>query len=84
MIIHLRDTIPFINQVWNHQNIVLQISQKDQKPTISTNYVVYLQKSKFDSGMSENQLSISQAIRGSDSSKQIDAIENELKSMNQN
>ena len=46
--------------------------------------MVYLQESKIDLGMNNDPVSFSQAIESIDSSKWIDAIEDELKSMDKN
>ncbi|KAG6635812.1 hypothetical protein CIPAW_11G068500 [Carya illinoinensis] len=66
------------------EQIVLRRSQRDWRPAISVDYVVYLQESEFDIGTSEDPLTFSQAIERCDSSKWIDAMKEELKSMDQN
>ena len=66
------------------QQSTLRRSQRERRPAISDDYVVYLQESDYDIGTSKDSVSFSQAISCSDSDKWIDAMNDELKSMDQN
>jgi transposase InsO family protein len=66
------------------QEIALRRSQRERRSAISDDYVVYLQESDFDIGTSKDPVSFSQAIEGNNSVKWIDAMNDELKSMDQN
>jgi transposase InsO family protein len=66
------------------QEIALKRSQRERRSAISDDYVVYLQESDFDIGTSKDPVSFSQAIEGNNSVKWIDAMNDELKSMDQN
>ena len=66
------------------QQSTLRKSQRERRPAISNDYVVYLQESDYDIGTSKDPVSFSQAIGCSDSDKWIDAMNDELKSMDQN
>ena len=45
--------------IYKPQEIVLRKSQRQRKPVISNDYVVYLQKSKFDIGIDNDLVSFS-------------------------
>jgi hypothetical protein len=66
------------------QGIALRRSQREGRFVISDDYVVYLQESDFDIGTSMDPVSFSQAIEGNNFVKWIDAMNDELKSMDQN
>ena len=66
------------------QQSTLRRSQRERRHAISDDYVVYLQESDYDIGTSKDPVSFSQAISCSDSDKWIDAMNDELKSMDQN
>ena len=66
------------------QEIALRRSQRPRKSAISDDYVVYLQESEFDLGINEDPVSFSQAMKSGNSEKWLDAMKNELKSMDQN
>ena len=66
------------------QEVALRRSQRERRSAISDNYVFYLQESDFDVGMCKDPVSFSQAIESNDSPKWIDAMNDELKSMDQN
>jgi hypothetical protein len=66
------------------QGIALRRSQRERRSVISDDYVVYLQESDFDIGTSKDPVSFSQAIEGNNTVKWIDAMNDELKSMDQN
>ena len=66
------------------QPAVLRRSQRERKPAIPDDYMVYLQESDFDIGINKDPVSFSQAMNSDDSSKWVNAINEELKSMEQN
>ena len=66
------------------QEVALRRSQRERRSAISDDYVVYLQESDFDVGTCKDPVSFSQAIKSNDSIKWIDAMNDELKSMDQN
>ena len=72
------------NIVETPQPAVLRRSQRERRPAISDDYVVFLQESDFDIGIKMDPVSFSQAIESDDSSKWIDVMKEELKSMDQN
>jgi len=55
-----------------------------RKSAISDDYVIYLQESDFDIGINKDPVSFSQAIESTESDKWIDAMNEELKSMEYN
>ena len=63
------------------QQSTLRRSQRERRPVISNDYVVYLQEFDYDVGTSKDLVSFSQAIGYSDSDKWIDAMNDELKSI---
>ena len=66
------------------QEIVLRKPQRQRKSAISNDYVVYLQELEFDLGIDNDPVSFSQAISNDNSDKWIDAMKDELKSMEHN
>ena len=66
------------------QGVALRRSQRERRPAIPDDYVIYLQESDFDIGTSKDPVSFSQAMESNDSTKWIDAMNDELKSMEQN
>ena len=59
-------------------------SQRERKPAITDDYMVYLQESNFDIRIRKDPVSFSQAIESDDSSKLVEAMNEELKSMAHN
>lgn len=66
------------------QPVALRRSQRERRSAITDDYVVYLQESDFDIGIQNDPVSYSQAINSKDSDKWIDAMNEELKSMDHN
>ena len=66
------------------QGITLRRSQREKRSAIPNDYVIYLQESDFDLGIDKDPVSFSQAIESPESIKWIDAMKEELKSMEQN
>ena len=66
------------------QGMALKRSQRERRSAISDDYLVYLQEFDYVLGTSKDPVSFSQAIESSDSEKWINAINDELKSMEQN
>ncbi|RVW60458.1 Retrovirus-related Pol polyprotein from transposon TNT 1-94 [Vitis vinifera] len=66
------------------QQSTLRRSQREHRPVISDDYVVYLQEFDYDIGTSKDSVSFSQAIGCSDFDKWIDAMNDELKLIDQN
>ncbi|RVX10784.1 hypothetical protein CK203_018368 [Vitis vinifera] len=62
----------------------LRRSTRERRNTISDNYVVYLQEHEFDMGLEDDPISVSKVKQSSDSKKWIEAMEDEMKSMNDN
>ncbi|RVW98877.1 Retrovirus-related Pol polyprotein from transposon TNT 1-94 [Vitis vinifera] len=62
----------------------LRRSQRERRPAITDDYVVYLQESDFDIGIRKDPVSFSQAMESDDSSKWMEAMNEELKSMAHN
>jgi len=59
----------------------LRRSERQRRPIIFYDYVVYLQESDFDD---EDPVSFSQTMKNSNSIKWLDAMKEELKSMDHN
>ena len=51
------------------QGVVLRRSQRERRSAISDEYVIYLQESDFDIGLSKDPISFSQALESVDSTK---------------
>ena len=62
----------------------LRRSQRERRPAITNDYVVYLQESDFDIGIRKDPISFSQAMESDDSSKLMEAMNEKLKSMAHN
>ena len=62
--------------------VALRRSQRQRRSAISDDYMVYLQESDFDIGIDKDPVSFSQAINSPNSSKWVEAMKDELKSMN--
>jgi len=54
--------------------VILRRSKRQRRPSISDDYVVYLQESNFDLGIDEDQVSFSQSLKRSNYIKWLDAI----------
>ena len=80
----LHEDIAIENNVEPSQSIVLRRSQRERRSAIPNDYVVYLQESDFDIGIKKDPVLFSQAISSDDSTKWVDAMNDELKSMYQN
>ena len=80
----LHEDIAIENNVEPPQPAVLRRSQRERRSAIPNDYVVYLQESDFDIGIKKDPVSFSQAISSDDSTKWVDAMNDELKSMYQN
>jgi len=78
------ETITNESIIEESHGIALRRSQRERKSAISDDYVVYLQKSDFDIETSKDPVSFSQAVEANNSIKWIDAMNDELKSMDQN
>ncbi|RVW44256.1 Retrovirus-related Pol polyprotein from transposon TNT 1-94 [Vitis vinifera] len=66
------------------QSAPLRRSQRERRPAITDDYVVYLQESDFDIRIRKDPVSFSQAMENGDSSKWMEAMNEELKSMAHN
>ena len=66
------------------QETTLRRSQRERKSAIPNDYVVYLQESEFDIGIDNDPVSFSQAMECSGSIKWVNAMKDELNSMDQN
>jgi hypothetical protein len=66
------------------QGLALRRSQREKRSTISDECVVYLQESNIDIGSSKDPILFSQALESVDSTKWMNAMKDELKSMDQN
>ncbi|RVW78462.1 hypothetical protein CK203_050487 [Vitis vinifera] len=64
--------------------VPLRRSTKERRSTISYDYVVYLQEHEFDMVLEDDPISVSQVKQSSDSEKWIEAMKDEMKSMNDN
>ena len=62
----------------------LRRSRRSRKSAISDDFIVHLQESDFDVGLGNDPVSYSPAISSDESNKWIDAMKEELKSMDQN
>ena len=78
------ENIAIENIVKPPQPTPLRRSQRERRPAITDDYVVYLQESDFDIGIRKDPVSFSQAMEGDDSSKWMEAMNEELKSMAHN
>ncbi|RVW44411.1 Retrovirus-related Pol polyprotein from transposon TNT 1-94 [Vitis vinifera] len=78
------ENIAIENAVEPPQPAPLRRSQRERKPAITDDYVVYLQESDFDIGIRKDPVSFSQAMESDDSSKWMEAMNEELKSMAHN
>ena len=66
------------------QSTILRRSQRERRSSITDDYVVYLQESGIDLGIYNDPDSYTPAMQGNDSGKWFHAMEEELKSMDQN
>ena len=66
------------------QEIALRRSVRERRSAISDDYVVYLQESEYDLGIDNDPVSFSEAIESASSTKWLDAMKEELKSMDHN
>ncbi|KAL6329550.1 hypothetical protein AAG906_022101 [Vitis piasezkii] len=78
------ENIAIENAVEPPQPAPLRRSQRERRPAITDDYVVYLQESDFDIGIRKDPVSFSQAMESDDSSKWMEAMNEELKSMAHN
>ena len=78
------ENIVIENVVEPPQPAPLRRSQRERRPAITDDYVVYLQESDFDIGIRKDPVSFSQAMESDDSSKWMEAMNEELKSMAHN
>ncbi|RVW56243.1 Retrovirus-related Pol polyprotein from transposon TNT 1-94 [Vitis vinifera] len=78
------ENIAIENVVVPPQPAPLRRSQRERRPAITDDYVVYLQESDFDIGIRKDPVSFSQAMESDDSSKWMEAMNEELKSMAHN
>ena len=79
-----QENIAIENAVEPPQPAPLRRSQRERRPAITDDYVVYLQESDFDIGIRKDPVSFSQAMESDDSSKWMEAMNEELKSMAHN
>ena len=70
--------------MYETQEVALRRSKRQRRSAIFDDYVVYLQDSKFDLGIDNDPVSFSHAIESYSSTKWLDAMEEELKSMDHN
>ena len=75
------ENIAIENAVKPPQPAPLRRSQRERRPAIIDDYVVYLQESDFDIGIRKDPVSFSQAMESDDSSKWMEGMNEELKSM---
>ena len=75
------ENIAIENAVEPPQPVPLRRSQRERRPALIDDYVVYLQESDFDIGIRKDPVSFSQAMESDDSSKWMEAMNEELKSM---
>ncbi|RYE20332.1 MAG: transposase, partial [Sphingobacteriaceae bacterium] len=86
----INDQAPFNDVVPNEpiidepQEVALRRSVRERRSAISDDYVVYLQESEYDLGIDNDPVSFSQAIESENSIKWLDAMKEELKSMDHN
>ncbi|KAA0051690.1 uncharacterized protein E6C27_scaffold60G00710 [Cucumis melo var. makuwa] len=66
------------------QEIELRRSVRSRRSAISDDYVVYLHESEFDLSIDNDPILFSQAIKEDNSAQWLDAMKEELKSMNDN
>ncbi|WJZ82589.1 hypothetical protein VitviT2T_002334 [Vitis vinifera] len=78
------ENIAIENAVEPPQPAPLRRSQRERRPAIIDDYVVYLQESDFDIGIRKDPVSFSQAMESDDSSKWMEDMNEELKSMAHN
>ena len=78
------ENIAIENAVEPPQPAPLRRSQRDRRPAITDDYIVYLQESDFDIGIRKDLVSFPQAMESDDSSKWMEALNEELKSMAHN
>lgn len=81
----LTDEIVIVEPTINEpQEDALRRSERQRRSAISNDYVVYLQESEFDLGIDNDPVSFSQAMESDNSTKWLDAMKEELKSMDSN
>ena len=66
------------------QEVALRRSQRNRRSAISDDYVVYLQESEYNLGDISDPVTYSQAISCNDSTKWIDAMNDEIESIDYN
>ncbi|KAA0035715.1 Retrovirus-related Pol polyprotein from transposon TNT 1-94 [Cucumis melo var. makuwa] len=72
------------NESVRPQEIELRRFVRSRRSAISDDYLVYLHESEFDLSIDNDPVSFSQAIKGDNSTKWLDAMKKELKSINDN
>ena len=65
-------------------DITLRRSTREMRPTISSDYVVYLQEYDIDIGVEYDPITFSQAMDGSESTLCYNAMKNEINLMSNN
>ena len=65
-------------------DITLRRSTRERRPTISSDYVVYLQEYDIDIGVEDDPITFSQAVGGSESTLWYNAMKDEMNSMANN
>ena len=84
MVHYHQKILPLKNAVEPPQPAPLRRSQRERRPAIIDDYVVYLQESYFDIGIRKDPVSFSQAMESDNSSKWMEDMNEELKSMAHN
>ena len=64
--------------------VPLRRSIRERTTTIPDDYIAYLQKHEFDTGLEDDSISFSQAKKSVNSQKWIEAMKDEMKSMKDN
>lgn len=63
------------------QKVALRRPQRNRRSAISNDYVVYMQESDYDIGINKDPVSFSHAVESKESKEWINAMKEELKSM---
>lgn len=75
----LHQEVTIENDLELHEEAALKRSKRVRKPTISNNYVAYLQEYDFDICIVKDPVTFSQSMKSDNSSKLVDTMNDKLK-----
>jgi len=70
----LEGTSSQVSDIIESQEVVLRMSERQKRPAISNDHVIYLQESDFDIGIKKDPVSFLQAVESNESEKWINVM----------